>query len=255
MDKNGNKILAGFDISSTTIGITLLLDDGSEYGKIIELTHISPKVSKKIKGIESLLLKKKIFDEYITKFKDIGIDRCIIEAPLTSSNNEMTVATLLRFNGMLSSSIYDILGIVPDFITSYDARKFAFPDLMAIRKYNKKGEQYPYKKLLKEIKDSKFVLFGAYSFDADKKTILQQKVADIFPNIEWIYNKKGELTKENFDAVDSWVACYGFMNKLRHNEELVIKADNIQETDEGIKYDVSYWGKTFSKITYTKKEA
>ena len=67
MDKNGNKILMGLDVSTQCIGITILLDDGSDYGKIIELTHISPKVSSKIKGIEQLFLKKRIFDEFISK--------------------------------------------------------------------------------------------------------------------------------------------------------------------------------------------
>lgn len=59
MDKNGNKILLGLDVSTQCIGICILIDDGSDYGKIAELTHISPKVSSKIKGIEQLFLKKK----------------------------------------------------------------------------------------------------------------------------------------------------------------------------------------------------
>ena len=31
MDKNGNKILMGLDVSTKTIGVTILLDDGSDY--------------------------------------------------------------------------------------------------------------------------------------------------------------------------------------------------------------------------------
>ena len=243
----------GCDVSTKTVGITLLLDDGSEYGKIIELTHISPKVPRKIKGIEALCIKKKIFDEFITKFKNIGIDEVIIEEPLTSSNNEITVAALLKFNGMLSSSIYEILGIVPKFISSFDARKYSFVSLMAIRKYNKKGEQYDYQKILKEIEHSKLVLFGSYPWEVDKKAILQQKVAEIFPQIPWLYNKKGELKKENFDATDSFVACYGYLNKMRHGE-LKFKITNIKEVDDGVEYDVSYWNKTEHRKTYVKKE-
>ena len=37
---NNNQILLGLDVSTKTIGICLLEDDGSEYGKILELTHI-----------------------------------------------------------------------------------------------------------------------------------------------------------------------------------------------------------------------
>ena len=60
MNKEGKEIYLGLDVSTACIGISIIVDDGSDYGKIIELTHISPKVSSKIKGIEQLFLKKKI---------------------------------------------------------------------------------------------------------------------------------------------------------------------------------------------------
>ena len=72
MDKNGNKIALGLDVSTQCIGICILIDDGSEYGKIVELTHINPKVPTKIKGIEQLFLKKRIFEEFLVKYKDFG---------------------------------------------------------------------------------------------------------------------------------------------------------------------------------------
>jgi hypothetical protein len=249
MDKNGNKILMGLDVSTKTIGVTILLDDGSDYGQIIELTHISPKVPNKIKGIEALCIKKKIFDEFLEKFKGIGIDEVVIEEPLLSSNNEYTVGTLLRFNGMLSCSAYEILGVVPQYISSYDARKFSFPDLMSIRKYNKAGNQYERKKIMNEIKNSKLVLFGSYSWEVDKKAVLQEKVSELFPQITWIYDKKGELKKENFDATDSYVACLGYLNKLRKGD-IEFKISNIEESENKIEYDVNYWDKTTHRITY-----
>ena len=137
MDQNGNKIALGLDVSTTTIGICLLLEDDSDYGKIIELTHIAPKVSSKIKGIEQLFLKKKIFEEFIKKYKNFNIDTVVIEEPLLRSNNANTVSTLLRFNGMISECVYNTWGIVPEYISSYDARKYAFPELMTVRKYGK----------------------------------------------------------------------------------------------------------------------
>ena len=121
-------IILGLDISTTTIGCCVFLDDKSDYGKIIKLTHIVPKISSKIKGIESLFLKKDIFEnEFLSLWKDTGIKRVIIEEPLLRSNNVKTVGTLLRFNGMISYSVYRVLGIVPEYISSYYARKYAFP--------------------------------------------------------------------------------------------------------------------------------
>lgn len=256
MDKEGRKIILGLDVSTQTIGVTLLLDDGSDYGKIIELTHISPKVSSKIKGIEQLFIKKQIFADFISKFKDIGIDEAVIEEPLLRSNNINTCGTLLRFNGMISDSIYNILGIVPEYISSYDARKYSFPELMAIRKYGKDGKQYEYKKIMNEITNNKYVLFGGYSWEVDKKIVMQGKVSELFPDIEWVYDKKGELKKENFDASDSYVACLGYLNMKKYGE-LEFKTLNVNssastdpEVPTKIEYDVEYWGKKVHRTTY-----
>ena len=231
----------------------IVLDDDSDYGKILELTHISPKITSKIKGIESLFIKKKIFEEFIVKFKDFGIDEVVIEEPLLRSNNVNTVGTLLRFNGMISDCVYNILGIVPHYISSYDARKYSFPTLMSIRKYGKDEKQYDYKKIKKEIQQCKMVLFGDYPWTIDKKTVIQGNVSELFPDVPWIYNKKGELKKENFDASDAYVACLGYLNKEKYGE-LDMRVENIQEIDKGIKYDVVYWNKRLSRITYCDKK-
>ena len=116
---------------------------------------------------------------------------------------------LLRFNGMISRSVYEILGVVPEFISSYDARKFGFPDLMEIRKTKRNGQAYTEK----EISKKKPVLFGGYPYDIDKKEVILEKVSDIEPQITWIYDKKKKLAKENFDMADAYVCCVGYMRK------------------------------------------
>lgn len=257
MNKNNNNIILGLDVSTQCIGICILIDDGSEYGKIVELTHINPKVPAKIKGIEQLFLKKKIFEEFLVKYKDFGIDDVIIEEPLLRSNNVLTVSTLLRFNGMVSDCVYNILGIVPQYISSYNAREYSFPELMSIRKYGKDEKQYEFSKIYKEIKDCKLVLFGGYPWTIDKKTVIQGKVAEIFPDIEWLYDKKGELKKENFDACDAYVAVLGWLNNKR-NGELEFKSEIVGETNDRngnieIIYNVKYWNKIVERKTFVNK--
>lgn len=258
MDKNGNKIAMGLDISTACIGVCILIDDGSDYGKIAELTHINPKVPSKIKGIEQLFLKKKIFEEFILKYKDFGIDEVIIEEPLLRSNNVNTVSTLLRFNGMVSDCVYNVLGIVPVYISSYNAREYSFPELMSIRKYGKDEKQYPSKKILKEIEDCKLVLFGGYPWTIDKKTIIQGKVSDLFPSIEWLYDKKGELKKENFDACDAYVAVLGYLNMQKHGE-LDFKVEILEVKSSAgkpisVDYNVNYWDRKEHRTTYISNE-
>ena len=256
--EKGENIILGLDISTTTIGICLLLDDGSEYGKIIELTHVNPKVPRKTDKKETLFLKNKIFkEEFLMRYKDFGIKKVVIEAPLLQSNNVNTVGTLLQFNGMVSLSVYDVLGIVPDYISSYDARKFSFPELMSIRKYGKDESQFPYSKILKEVETAKFVLFGGYPWTIDKKMVIQGKVSELFPNVEWLYGKNGELKKENFDACDAYVAVLGQLNKEKYGE-IEFKVSNIGAVEPSqenqikgrIDYDVSYWNRTIHRITY-----
>ena len=57
------RVILGLDVSTACIGTCIVKDDGiSEYPEIIELTHKSPKVSQKIKGIEALFLRNNIFE-------------------------------------------------------------------------------------------------------------------------------------------------------------------------------------------------
>lgn len=203
------KLILGLDVSTKTIGICLMLVQGDDK-KLIKVTSITPNINKNIKGVEQLFLKKQIFEnEFLKEYVDFGIDAVVIEEPLLRSNNVNTISVLLRFNGMISDSIYNTLNIVPEYISSYDARKYAFPDLMAVRTINKKGEKIPESKL----KKAEPVLFGGFDFDIDKKVIVREKISTLFPNIQWEYNKKDELLKCNYDSSDAIACVLGWLNK------------------------------------------
>lgn len=196
----------GLDVSTKTIGMALFEHDG----KLLELTHITPKIKPQPENkLEELFRKVDAFEKLLTRYIELDIDKVVIEEPLLNSNNVNTVATLLRFNGMISKVVDDVLGVVPDFISSYDSRAYAFPELMSIRTHNKKGEQYNEK----DLKNKKPVLFGAYSWEVDKKQVVWDKVADKEPQIVWEYDKNLKLKKENFDMTDSYAAVLGYMRK------------------------------------------
>lgn len=256
MDEEKNiRIILGIDISTACLGVSLAKYDGNEI-EILKISHVKPKVSKKIKGTEALFLKAKQFkEEFIEKYKDIGLTDIVIEEPLPNSQNNNTVTTLLRFNGMISQSIYEATGIVPKYISSYDARKYAFPELMAIRKFNKKGERYDEKKIKKSLKNNELVLFGNYPFDCQKKHIVWNKISEMFPNIQWEYNKKGELKTENFDASDSLVCVLGYINREKYIENIPEIVDYKQETINNdnininrFKYNVKFCDRVFEKV-------
>lgn len=204
------EFLLALDVSTSTIGIALFEDKG-EKGDLKLLHHVSPNVKPKpVSKMEELFRKVEIFEkEFLSNYADFGITNVIIEEPLLQSNNVYTIATLLRFNGMISKSVYDTLGVVPDFISSYDARKYAFPELMAIRTAKKDGTPLTEKVISKNVP----VLFGVYPFDADKKMIIFEKVCDLEPQIKWILDKNNKLKKENFDMSDAYTCGLAYFNK------------------------------------------
>ena len=117
--KNAPKIL-GLDISTKTIGWALFDINSS---KLLELSHFSPKIKPQPEDkIEELIKKADAFKEHLQKYKNIGISKVVIEEPLLQSNNIYTVGTLLRYNTLILRACYDELGILPTFISTYNAR-------------------------------------------------------------------------------------------------------------------------------------
>lgn len=210
MEKEPQYILA-LDVSTSTIGIALFENMG-DYGELKLLHHVSPKVKPKPSNkMEELFKKVEVFQtEFLNKYADFGITKVIIEEPLLQSNNVYTIATLLRFNGMISKSVFDTIGVVPDFISSYDARKYAFPELMAVRKAKRDGTPLPEKQIAK----NQPVLFGDYPFDVDKKMVVFDKVCDLEPQIVWLYDKHNKLKKENFDMSDAYTCGIAHMKQI-----------------------------------------
>ena len=181
--------ILGLDVSTKTIGISLF----NNKGQLLELTHISPKIKPVPETkTEELIKKADLFAEFVSKYSKMNIKHVLIEEPLLRSNNVNTVGTLLRFNGMVTKICYDILDVTPEYISTYEARKNAFPELM------QPGVS------------GKIVLFGAYPKDIDKKRVIWDLVSKREPKINWLLDKKGELKKENFDMSDSYVVALAF---------------------------------------------
>ena len=252
------KIILGMDISTTCTGVSLVKYDSETHKKeIMYIGSVKFKVPKDLTTEQSLFVKSKQFTEdFIEKYKNVGITDIVIEAPLPNSNNILTVHTLARFNGMLSQSIYDATGITPYYISSFDARKFAFPKLMSVRRYDKTDNLYPIERVLKSLKKGELTPFGSYTYSTDKKYVLWELISEEYPEIEWQYGKTGNLKKENFDASDSLVAVLGFINYTKYcltepkisnfsDEEIV---DSTGEKFKQIKYSVDFCGEVNEKI-------
>ena len=193
MRKDSPKVL-GLDVSTKTIGWSLFDIQSKE---LLELTHISPVPKPKVEDkIEELILKSNIFRQKLEEYAGMGIKYVVIEEPLLNSNNVYTVGTLMRFNTLVCKEVYDILGVIPQFISTYNSRKFAFPELV---QENDKG---------------KFVLFGGLPKTIDKKNIIWDLVAKKEPQITWQYTRNSTLKKENFDMTDAYACALGYMKMM-----------------------------------------
>jgi len=190
--KNSPKVL-GLDISTKTIGWALFdLKDKN----LLELTHVSPVIKPKPENnMEEMMYKVDAFEDKLNNYKNLGITKVIIEEPLLNSNNVWTVGTLLRYNSMISRSIYNILGIIPNYISTYNSRKYAWPELV---QENDKGKR---------------VLFGGLPKTIDKKELIWNKVSDAEPQITWLYTRNNTLKKECFDQADAYTCVLGYMKK------------------------------------------
>lgn len=194
LQKNSPKVL-GLDVSTKTTGVALF-DIATR--QLLELTHVSPLPKPKPESkIEELILKSGIFRQKLMEYQDLGITTVVIEEPLLNSNNINTVGTLMRYNTLICKEVFDVLGIVPEFITTYNARKFAFPELV---QQNDRG---------------KFVLFGGCPKTIDKKEIIWEQVAKIEPQITWLYTRNNTLKKENYDMTDSYTCVLGYMRSKK----------------------------------------
>ena len=184
--KESPKVL-GLDVSTKTIGCALF---DIQTRELLELTHISPVPKPKVEDkIEELILKSEIFKNKLIEYQGMGITKVVIEEPLLNSNNIRTIAVLLRFNTLVTKQIFDTLGLIPVFISTYNSRKFAFPELV---RDNGKGKR---------------VLFGGYEKGCDKKQIIFDLVAKKEPQIQWQYTRNNTLKKEiaifSFDLENS----------------------------------------------------
>ena len=190
--KKEPKIL-GLDVSTKTIGWALF---GINSQNLLELTHFSPRVSPRPEyKIEELLKKSVAFEEKLKEVKDYNIIKVVIEEPLLTSNNIYTVSSLLRYNSMIVKTVYDVLGIVPDFISTYNSRKFAHPSLY---NYNDKGKK---------------VLFGGFPKGCDKKHLVWELVKEDEPQIVWPHARTGNLKKECYDMSDAYTCVKGYMTQ------------------------------------------
>lgn len=137
-------MILGLDISTSTIGIAVLYDNGH----LAEMTHISlnTKANSDIPLDYRDIHKAKLFGEKMAELKEkyealseeyggkeeLKINEVIIEKALEDANRTTrhTVNLLQRFNGMCTTYVVLIFGFYPHRITENDLRKKFMPEFV-----------------------------------------------------------------------------------------------------------------------------
>ena len=249
MENQKERYILGVDLNKGCMGVAIAKYDG-ETVDMLKVSHI--KTKSPYKGTTGLLSQATSFKkEFIEKYKDIGITDIVIEEPPPYSEHNNEIASLLRYNGMISMVIYEVTGIVPRFITSRDARKYAFPDLMSVRKYGINERIRSVEECMGDVENNTMYLFGSYPFKCDKKYIIWNKISEMFPDIKWEYDKNELLKTENFVVSDSIVSILGYINKEKYEEDKPKITNFTKKEFDGntrIDYTMEFCGEKYEKF-------
>jgi hypothetical protein len=191
------KYYISFDISTTNVGMSIFSDNG----KLIGLKHLKLNTDKSIPEYQRYIVKSLLFREYIENINkyiindlDGEVMGVFVEEPLIMSNNSFTSALLQKFNGISCYLIYSVFDIIPELITVHDSRRIFCPEFVTV-KY-RKGEKIETLSFPKNI---------------DKKVYIWEKVNKVEKNIEWLYDKKGNISKDSYDLSDSYCVGYSML--------------------------------------------
>lgn len=193
------KYILGLDVSTSTIGICLFLDNGAT-GKLVKLTHL--KFSGTVKTMKELWEKSELFKNFLNEnFTGFDISRVIIEEPLITSSNPKTATKLNQFAGLIYKVVLEVLNVHPDYISVQDSRVFGLPELVG--KNGKLMSDFPKK-------------VGGLNKSHWGKLLILYLVGQRFKEVVWLLNSNLKIDKRNFDRADSIVAVLGYMNKNKH---------------------------------------
>lgn len=190
-----DRVFVSFDISTSCIGVSI-------FNENFELTSVKALKMTTNKDCQDdpEITKGDGFKKFVEELKIYEIIDIFVEEPLVKSNNVYTVNKLLKFNGICSYILRDVLGIIPKFMSVDEVRRIFCPEMT----------EYDAKK-------NKFTL-KFKSRKVDPKTYIFEKIAKDYENIAWLFNKNGKLKTENFDITDSIALAKSSFKKYYEKE-------------------------------------
>ena len=190
-----DRVFVSFDISTSCIGVSI-------FNENFELTSVKALKMTTNKDCQDdpEITKGDGFNKFVEELKIYEIIDIFVEEPLVKSNNVYTVNKLLKFNGICSYILRDVLGIIPKFMSVDEVRRIFCPEMT---EYDEKKNKFTLKFKSRKV---------------DPKTYIFEKIAKDYENISWLFNKNGKLKTENFDITDSIALAKSSFKKYYEKE-------------------------------------
>jgi hypothetical protein len=190
-----DRVFVSFDISTSCIGVSI-------FNENFELTSVKALKMTTNKDCQDdpEITKGDGFKKFVEELKIYEIIDIFVEEPLVKSNNVYTVNKLLKFNGICSYILRDVLGIIPKFMSVDEVRRIFCPEMT---EYDEKKNKFTLKFKSRKV---------------DPKTYIFEKIAKDYENISWLFNKNGKLKTENFDITDSIALAKSSFKKYYEKE-------------------------------------
>jgi hypothetical protein len=190
-----DRVFVSFDISTSCIGVSI-------FNENFELTSVKALKMTTNKDCQDdpEITKGDGFKKFVEELKIYEIIDIFVEEPLVKSNNVYTVNKLLKFNGICSYILRDVLGIIPKFMSVDEVRRIFCPEMT---EYDARKNKFTLKFKSRKI---------------DPKTYIFEKIAKDYENISWLFNKNGKLKTENFDITDSIALAKSSFKKYYEKE-------------------------------------
>jgi len=190
-----DRVFLSFDISTSCIGFSMY----NENFELISVKALKMSTNKECND-DPEIIKGDGFKKFVEELKIYEIIDIFVEEPLVKSNNVYTVNKLLKFNGICSYILRDILGVIPKFLSVDEVRRIFCPEMT----------EYDSKK-------NKFIL-KFKSRKIDPKNYIFEKIAKEYQNINWLINKNGKFKTENYDITDSIALAKSSFKKFYEKE-------------------------------------
>ena len=190
-----DRVFLSFDISTSCIGVSI-------FNENFELRSVKALKMTKTKDCQEdpEIIKGDGFKKFVEELNIYEIIDIFVEEPLVKSNNVYTVNKLLKFNGICSYILRDVLGIIPKFMSVDEVRRVFCPEMT---EYDAKKNKFTLKFKSRKI---------------DPKTYIFEKISKDYENISWLFNKNGKLQTENFDITDSIALAKACFKKYYEKE-------------------------------------